>query len=172
MKNKVMIASFMMTAILVSGTLMMNGQINSVAVNDSWPAKTSSFSLYGSTLPELANVFNGSFEFLKHREKIHHGFTTGLTMTFYWGFEEPDLGIHLAYTILTGKRNNHFESKLGGVVNLFPFHSGSVNTILLPVVSLGYRYQAPEGRKFFRVALSTAGLGIGFGTLLSPPQNQ
>jgi len=36
----------------------------------------------------------------------------------------------------------------------------------LPVISMGYRYQPPQSRKFWRISLSTGGIGFGYGWVL------
>ncbi|MBM3420695.1 MAG: hypothetical protein FJY11_06125 [Bacteroidetes bacterium] len=99
--------------------------------------------------------------------KTHNGITTGATVTSYYGFEDSDLGVHLTYTFLSGVGKSHFEAKLGGVLNLMSLSgSSSVEFYFLPVISLGYRYQPPDRNNFYRIGLSTAGLGFGFGTII------
>jgi hypothetical protein len=64
-------------------------------------------------------------------------------------------------------KNHHFETKLG--IEVVPErYAWDPDNIYwraqpIPVVTIGYRYQKPGGKYFFRSALSTAGLGVGFG---------
>jgi len=59
---------------------------------------------------------------------------------------------------------NHFELKLGGaLIYGYSEKYGLEVDIPMPVVSVGYRRQAPGSNSFFRCALSSAGIGIGFG---------
>lgn len=124
------------------------------------PNSSSSFSLYGSSLL-FASVINCSYEWIKYGQKFHNGFTTGITYTTALG-EGVDLGAHLTYTLLIGTTSNHFEMKLGGVYNFLK--SEFFNFV--PVISFGYRYQPPDSWGFFRIGLSTAGVGVGFGVIL------
>ncbi len=126
-----------------------------------WPHSSSSLSLYASSLL-FASVVNCSYEWIKYGQKYHNGFTTGMTYSRALG-EDNDLGAHLAYTLLIGRTSNLFEMKLGGVFNIFKSEFFS----FVPVISLGYRYQPPGKRSFFRIGLSTAGLGIGFGFIIA-----
>jgi hypothetical protein len=129
------------------------------------PSSSSSLSLYGSTLL-LASVINCSYEWIKYGQKYHNGFTTGMTYSTVLG-EGYDLGAHLTYTLLIGNTSNYFEMKLGFVYNFLR----SEFFTFVPVISLGYRYQPPENLGFFRIGLSTAGLGVGFGVILGSTKN-
>lgn len=124
------------------------------------PNSSSSISLYGSSLL-FASVINCSYEWIKYGQKFHNGFTTGITYTTVLG-EGADLGAHLTYTLLIGTTSNYFEMKLGGVYNFLK--SEFFNFV--PVISIGFRYQPPDSWGFFRIGLSTAGVGVGFGVIL------
>ena len=62
-----------------------------------------------------------------------------------------------AITMLTGKKNNHFELNAGAFITeegiFFP----------VPILNFGYRYQKPEGGFIFRANAGIISLGISFG---------
>jgi hypothetical protein len=104
---------------------------------------------------------NLSYDYLKPGKKSYHGLTMGLTYQF-WEFGEGSFGPHLTYTFLSGvDKKNHFEFKAGGAAYIFA--DSFIDASFIPVITLGYRYQPPDGKGFFRIAFSTAGLGIGAG---------
>lgn len=68
-------------------------------------------------------------------------------------------GLLGAVTLLTGKKNHHFEINGGAFAG--KYSDVEAEYFLLPVLDLGYRYQKPDGGLIFR---SNAGfLGIRFG---------
>jgi hypothetical protein len=112
---------------------------------------------------------NISYDYLLHKSRIHIGYTTGLTTTLYEGAAYGTLGVHLTMTIMTGIGKNHFETKLGGVVNPIKLWSDGYDDYafkFVPVISLGYRFQKPENKIFYRVGLSTGGIGLGIGFIM------
>jgi hypothetical protein len=70
------------------------------------------------------------------------------------------LGVLGAITMLTGKKNSHFELNTG----LFSGNNieGS-NSVTLPLFDVGYRYQKPEGGFIFKAKIGVLGIGFGLG---------
>jgi hypothetical protein len=134
---------------------------------NAWPAKSFGLSVYGSVLPGLTSILNLSADRMWRLKKWHIGFTAGITVfgPGFVSFNYP--GAHLAFTAFSGMKNHHFETKLG--IEVVPErYAWDPDNIYwraqpIPVVTIGYRYQKPGGKYFFRSALSTAGLGVGFG---------
>ncbi len=65
-----------------------------------------------------------------------------------------------AVTMLTGKKNSHFELNAG-------IFSGKdiddSNSFAYPLLDVGYRYQKPDGGFIFKAKLGILGVGIGLG---------
>ena len=65
-----------------------------------------------------------------------------------------------AVTMLTGKKNSHFELNAG-------IFSGKdiddSNSFAFPLLDVGYRYQKPNGGFIFKAKLGILGVGIGLG---------
>lgn len=165
MKFKTLASTVIVMAMLTPNTLKADLKPAST------PNHQSSISLYGSTLL-LASVANISFERLwrpSETSPLRLGVTTGYTMSFmHWSGDLDNIGMgpHLAFTLLAGNNNKFFEMKLGftpifSISDFFIEHDYN-----MPVISLGFRRQFPETNHFFRVGLSTAGIGIGAGFLL------
>lgn len=136
----------------------------------SWPNHSSSISVHASTLL-FATPVNCSYSYMAHKGMFHIGVTTGLTFTFYELVSYGSLGAHATLAIFLGKKSHHFETKLGFTYNILPVYSLVTYTDyddykFLPVISMGYRYQPPESRTFWRISLSTGGIGFGYGWLL------
>jgi len=65
-----------------------------------------------------------------------------------------------AVTMLTGKKNSHFELNAG----IFSGKDiGNSNSFALPLLDVGYRYQKPDGGFVFKAKLGILGVGIGLG---------
>ncbi len=120
-----------------------------------WPHRTNSLAVYG--MIGFANGPSFNFESITHKGKINHGPGVGISYSFTDYGEGT--GAQLYYTGYTGKKNNHFEAKLGGVY--YP-----KDGFFWPIITIGYRYQKPEGKGFFRLGIGTGGLGIGYGFLI------
>ncbi|GAB4414657.1 MAG: hypothetical protein OHK0039_22670 [Bacteroidia bacterium] len=135
--------------------------LHSQPADQPWDAY--SLSVYAST-NLFASPIVGSFEGYIHRGRAHWGLGTGLTYTFsQW----PDnmLGPHAYASYWSGLRAHHFEAKLGMAMGIEYEQDGySGNITWIPVVTLGYRYQRPYSRFFFRTGLGTGGIGVGIGT--------
>jgi hypothetical protein len=65
-----------------------------------------------------------------------------------------------AITMLTGKRNNHFELNAGTFI---VSNSDDNNSGVYPLLDAGYRYQKPNGGFVFKAKIGILGLGIGLG---------
>jgi hypothetical protein len=63
-------------------------------------------------------------------------------------------------TMLTGKKNSHFELNTG--VFSGKEIDGS-NSVTLPLLDVGYRYQKPDGGFVFKAKIGILGIGIGLG---------
>ena len=63
-----------------------------------------------------------------------------------------------AITMLTGKKNSHFELNAGTFIG-----SGSDGTFVYPLLDIGYRYQQPDGGFIFKAKVGILGIGIGLG---------
>lgn len=136
------------------------------------PQRTQSVSIYASFV--IAGIMNLSYENLKLNEKGRYvGFTTGYNKI--WLYDKIH-GFHLAYTSIFGQQNHHFETKLGLSFNPIAQDESSMfrdyysnipgDFTVMPVITLGYRYQKPGGKMYWRIAASTAGLGTGIGIVL------
>jgi hypothetical protein len=142
-------------------------------VENSWPAQSTGISIYGSTLGGLINIVNISVDRTFERERGFSGFSAGLTGLYSALSGNGTVGAHFTFNHFTGKGNNHFESRLGLVITAekvgqyFFGSNGKNGPGFVPVISLGYRYQKPGSRNFFRIGINTAGIGIGFGFILS-----
>ncbi len=64
-----------------------------------------------------------------------------------------------AVTMLTGKKNSHFELNTG----LFSGKEGA-GTVTLPLIDIGYRYQKPDGVFIFNaiIGILVVGFGVGY----------
>ena len=65
-----------------------------------------------------------------------------------------------AITMLTGKKNNHFELNAGGFLGLEDTYNYA---FIFPIFNVGYRYQKPEGGFIFRANAGIISLGLSFG---------
>jgi hypothetical protein len=134
-----------------------------------WPEKTNTKSVYATTLLGAFTPVNLSYEYLVHNSRIHIGYTTGLTATLCEGAAYGTLGVHLALTLMTGMRNGHFETKLGGVYNPIKLWSDGYDEFafkFVPVVSFSHRWQRPDELTYYRIGISTGGIGFGIGFIL------
>ena len=134
-----------------------------------WPDKTDGFSVYATTIFGAFTPVNLSYEHLAHKSRSHIGYTTGLTATLYEGVSYATLGVHFAVTLMSGMRNGHFETKLGGVYNPVKLWSDDYDDYafrFVPVVSFSYRWQRPDEKTYYRVGISTGGIGVGIGFVL------
>ena len=84
-----------------------------------------------------------------------------------------------AITMLTGKKNNHFELNAGGFLGIekttrynssyyqqlynVPQREVSYYPFVFPIFNVGYRYQKPEGGFIFRANAGIISLGLSFG---------
>ncbi|MFT6855177.1 MAG: hypothetical protein ACJA0X_001151 [Cyclobacteriaceae bacterium] len=88
--------------------------------------------------------------------QINGRFGLGYFLIDFFGKSQSAGGL-AGLTFLLGRKNNHFETSLGGFI-------GSENGVSAwPIASLGYKYQKPEGGFIFRSNIGTLGVGIGLG---------
>jgi hypothetical protein len=152
--------------ILILVSLLFNLQMQA---GDLWPRKSSGISLSYTTMGGF-NTIPLNVEFLWHGNKFHHGIRTGLLGVFLDVYRGAQAGPMLGYTFMTGKGKNHFEL-MAGVVYLPVWLYGEDRFTgddekLVPLAQVGYRYQKPDGRMFFRAYLGIGGIGVGAGLRL------
>lgn len=70
-------------------------------------------------------------------------------------------GILGGITMLTGKRNGHFEISTGALLGKYTDVEDEI--FVLPIADLGYRYQKPEGGLIFRIRAGFLGIGFSLG---------
>ena len=86
---------------------------------------------------------------------------------FDWG-GYGGLGGLGAITMLTGKKNNHFELNAGCFLGRAKSSLAVFNEIFyfpfaMPIFNVGYRYQKPDGGFIFRANAGIISLGLSFG---------
>lgn len=151
---------------LISCMMLLPLTANSQSGNQ-WPQKSTNLSL---SFTSIGGFYSApmTFDFYWHKERFHHGITAGLFTAFYDRFRWATAGPMAGYTFMTGKGNNHFEFMAGGVIlpleiyGDHEFEEGE-KTRLRPLANIGYRYQKPHSKTFFRVYYGITGLGIGTG---------
>jgi hypothetical protein len=81
---------------------------------------------------------------------------------FYLDFLGPiqKIGGIVGLNFLIGKHNSHFEASIGWFLG---FEKNFTERMHWPVISIGYRYQKPEGGFFFKPHIGTTGPGFGVG---------
>ncbi|MFT5669039.1 MAG: hypothetical protein ACI9DK_003250 [Vicingaceae bacterium] len=65
-----------------------------------------------------------------------------------------------AVTMLTGKKNSHFELNTGVFSGK---ETDGSNSVIFPLLDAGYRYQKPDGGFVFKAKIGILGVGIGLG---------
>jgi hypothetical protein len=161
------VSLFVIALLILAGNSVVTAQ-----PGETPPKASSGISFFASTLL-FATPVNISYDRLYPVGKTHMGYTTGFT-TLFLARSLYDTyiicGGHLAYTMLAGSRRRQFEMKLGFSYTPFvlasDYSDNQADFVFLPVVSLGFRKKAKEGKGFFRFAVSTGGIGIGFGSML------
>ena len=69
-----------------------------------------------------------------------------------------------AITMLTGKKNNHFELNTGALIGVHKDIIGEYNDIFIfPLFNIGYRYQKPSGGFIFRLNAGIYSFGLSLG---------
>jgi hypothetical protein len=148
---------------LISSIVLLTTSANAQDTSQSQPDSYFGVSAFISLLPLPLNL---SVDVLKFSEKAYNGVTFGLTTFPLQKNSYPDYGGHITYTRLALKRKGYFETKIGLAYNR-NFADYYLDTNFLPVISIGYRFQKVDSNWFFRVALSTGLIGIGFGVNLN-----
>jgi len=72
-------------------------------------------------------------------------------------------GIGAAFSVITGKGDNHMEFSFGMLPTLNIINSNIFTVFVVPIVDLGYRYQKPTGGFIFRAYIANIGIGMSFG---------
>ncbi|MDA3912311.1 MAG: hypothetical protein PF448_13240 [Bacteroidales bacterium] len=91
---------------------------------------------------------------------------------FYEIVEYASTGVHSAFGIFLGRNQHHPELKIG--VSYTPFLVYSMTEYpdfasdfeIMPILSLGYRYQKPGNDNYWRLFLCSGGFGFGMGWLI------
>jgi hypothetical protein len=160
-------------SLFVIALLILAGNSVATAQSGETPPKASSgISFFVSTLL-VATPVNISYDRLYPVGKTQMGYTTGFT-TLVLARSLYDAyivcGGHLAYAMLAGSGRRQFEMKLGfsytPIVLASEYKDDTPDFVFMPVISVGYRKKELEGKGFFRFAISTGGIGIGFGSML------
>ena len=109
--------------ILLAGLMIAGNARLFAQTSTQWPESSSSVSVFGSSLLLIATPVNISFEKLYLRNNIYLGYTYGPTILFLTKslYDSHGLGGHLAFTLLTGKRNRHFEGSSVSPIPLLSF---------------------------------------------------
>lgn len=81
-------------------------------------------------------------------------------LNFMGGGTIQKVGGIVGLNLLIGRQNSHFETSIGWFLG---FEKNFTERMTWPVISIGYRYQKPEGGFFFRPHIGTTGPGFGFG---------
>ena len=76
------------------------------------------------------------------------------------GTDEGGPGGLAAISMLTGKRNGHFEVSGGTFIGSYADDGG---IFVLPILDVGYRYQPPRGGLLFRTRVGLLGIGFSLG---------
>jgi hypothetical protein len=108
-------------------------------------------------------VIPGYHAFVNYERSFHQGKWVswyGRMGAGYGGFlfAGGGFGALGAVTMLTGKKNSHFELSTG----LFRGKEDR-DAITLPIIDIGYRYQKPEGGLVFKAKIGILGVGFGIG---------
>jgi hypothetical protein len=122
--------------------------------------KMSKNSIYFDT-----GIIPGIHAFVNYERSLYQGKKVSWYGRMGFGFG----GILLAYsgfgglggvTMLTGKKNSHFELNTGIFSGKDIDYS---NSFAYPLLDVGYRYQKPDGGFIFKAKLGILGVGIGLG---------
>jgi hypothetical protein len=139
--------------------LLISLMITSANAQEEQPESTwSCASVYATATGGGVIPISLQYDYLWIGDKTINGITPGVTAILKKD-AETDLGLQFLYTFMTGaKKTNHFELKAGVFMNM----TDGINSIN-PVITLGYRYQKPDGRIFFRIGVGLLRIGIGTG---------
>jgi hypothetical protein len=166
-KHCTMIKNRFSRCLLAFCLLLLTSSVNSFA-SDPWPKK----STFGSVeFTRFAGFHTASlnYEVMWHKDKLHHGFSGGLMAVFWDEFGWSRFGPSARYTMLTGKSKNHLELNAG--VSYYPVKlygedraADGESSSFAPFGQIGYRYQKPEGKAYFRIfaGFPLTGIGAGF----------
>lgn len=147
---------------LISSIVLLSTSATAQDTSQTQPDYYFGASAFLSLVPLPLNI---SFDALKFSNRAYNGVTFGLTTFPLQKNSYPDYGGHITYTRLALKRKGYFETKIGLAYNR-NFSDYWLETNILPVISIGYRFQKVDSRWFYRVALSTGLIGVGLGVNL------
>lgn len=124
--------------------------------------ETSRFNIYlhGSFFPGGEATLNAEFRFSDRPKVSWHG-RAGIGLGAFWLFVGGPGGSG-SITMLTGKKNHHFELNMGVFIGKDRFYE-PFPIFYLPIIDFGYRYQKPKGGFLFKTKIGVLGPGIGLG---------
>lgn len=157
---------FLILVIINTGSFIrINGQTEQSA--PAWPKSSSYVTLYGSSFFLIANPINIAYEHIWHPSWVHPGFSAGLTFVFMEGVSYAVCGGHATFSVFAGTKKHHMDLKIGfsyTPIRLYSEHGYyDFAPTFWPVVTLGYRFEKPDGKRNFRTGIGTGGLGFGAG---------
>jgi len=123
------------------------------------PSALSANTLYFDMSLGLLTQVSINYEYqISSREKVSWYARGGVVAGFLLPYDLPGYGGLAAATMLTGKKDNHFELNMGIMVA-----GNQEGVIPIPLLTVGYRYQKPEGGFIFRANGGLAYVGVSFG---------
>ncbi|MEQ8238588.1 MAG: hypothetical protein RIA69_05205 [Cyclobacteriaceae bacterium] len=127
---------------------------NSTTLNNTDRESDGNNNLYleGSFILQSINFETKLYRSESNSFQINGRFGLGYYYIDFFGVSQSAGGL-AGLTFLLGRKNNHFETSLGGFIG----------SEIWPIASLGYKYQKPEGGFIFRSNIGTLGIGIGLG---------
>ena len=140
--------------------------------DDPWPARTTSSNISLTSFSGY-HMVPLNVELMWHKGKIHHGLSAGLTAIMWDSYSWSRFGPGAGYSFMTGKGVNHFELTTGAALAIIKLYGESnfaegEGTDFVPYGQIGYRYQKPDGKLYFKITLGfPTGLGVGAGIIMS-----
>ena len=126
---------------------------------------------FGASTNLFAFPINLSLDHLFYKGQNQLGYTAGILMVI-GGDGYVKGGGQFSFLKLSKRRNGFLEWKLG--IAYYPIdivgnssYSFFVSWDVMPILSVGYRFQTPDGNSFFRITFGTGGIGFGCGILIT-----
>lgn len=138
---------------------------------NNWQESSQDISLSASSLL-LASTVNVSYNATWYGDWLHYGINVGGSFVLYEIVEYASAGLHSTFGVFLGRKVHHPELKIGIsytpwlVYTMTEYPDFASDFEFMPVLSLGYRYQKPGNDNYWRLFLSTGGLGFGMGWTL------
>lgn len=127
-----------------------------------------SLSFYVGTMAVFHNVGSINWEHYRHStdDSHHWGLGYGVSVGYgWWAGLSGSAHIHGMYW--SGRKKDHFEARLGLAPTYFTgTGNASERFFPVPILTLGYRRQAPGSNNYFCVHAGSTGIGLGFGKSL------